>query len=79
MVNEALLTKLGWRIVSGDRTPWCSALRAKYLRSYTFLDVLRVSGSSGVWNRILASRDIVRRGTRWRIGSNSNLSFWFDT
>jgi len=28
MVNEALLTKLGWRIVSGDRTPWCSALRA---------------------------------------------------
>lgn len=78
LVNLSLLAKLGWRVASGDNPLWCAALKSKYLRNASFWDVPQRQNSSGVWNSILASRDIVRRGTRWRIGSNSLLNFWTD-
>jgi len=74
----AALAKLGWKVLHSDSSPWCQALHAKYLRVHNFWNVNKVSTSSGVWSSILATRPLLAKGVRWRIGTNSSLSFWED-
>lgn len=76
--NYALLAKLGWRVLKKDGSPWCVALRAKYLRRHDLWNAKKPSNASGVWSSILASRSLLRKGVRWRIGQGSAVSFWDD-
>lgn len=76
--NAALIAKLGWRVLNKDAVPWSRALRAKYLSSSDFWTADMKRSNSALWNNILKSREVIRKGIRWKIGFNSSLDFWND-
>ena len=59
--NKALLTKLGWKIITDDSAFWVKAIRAKYYSVESFWDVAYKSGDSYVWKGILHSRPILQK------------------
>lgn len=67
--NNALLAKLGWKILTNQNLLWIQALRAKYLRHGTFLETPSNPTSSSIWKGILKNREVVEKGACWAISS----------
>ncbi|GLT52280.1 hypothetical protein SLA2020_256280 [Shorea laevis] len=76
--NQALITKLGWQLVSDPNKPWCRALLAKYLHSGSLLTCPLVQAASVTWKSILRCRSLLQLGLRWRIGDGHQVKFWED-
>ncbi len=70
----ALLAKLCWRFKTNHVDGWAKALRKKYLGP----PQLRKCNFSRTWKALKKGEDICDKGSRWVIGSNSLLSFWYD-
>ncbi|KAF3437209.1 hypothetical protein FNV43_RR19962 [Rhamnella rubrinervis] len=54
--NTALLSKLGWKIASGEESLWSELLKARYLRHDDFFKCEAKSGDSWVWKGILSTK-----------------------
>jgi hypothetical protein len=75
-VNLALISKLGWKLLTGSESPWASQLSGKYLQSGSFFSPSSLSSSSWLWKGILKSKPIISLGACHRIHSFSALSVW---
>ncbi|XP_059450878.1 uncharacterized protein LOC132181647 [Corylus avellana] len=75
-VNLALISKLGWKLLTGSDSLWVSQLSGKYLQSESFLSPSSLSSSSWLWKGILKSKPIISQGACHRIHSLSSLSVW---
>jgi hypothetical protein len=73
-----LLTKQGWRIFQHPETLLHRVLKCKYFPHGSFLEAPIPVHSSYTWRSIAQSRDIIRRGSRWRIGNGGNVKIWQD-
>uniref|UniRef100_A0A2N9FZ97 Reverse transcriptase zinc-binding domain-containing protein n=1 Tax=Fagus sylvatica TaxID=28930 RepID=A0A2N9FZ97_FAGSY len=77
--NQALLAKQGWRILTSPDTLLHKVLKCKYFPNCSFMEATIPSHSSYMWRRSIAqSRDITRRGSRWRIGDGTRVKIWQD-
>ncbi|GKV52575.1 hypothetical protein SLEP1_g59152 [Rubroshorea leprosula] len=76
--NRALVSKLGWKMITNDESLWCKALRAKYLKNKSLFNVQPPPSSSATWRSILSCRDVLKMGLRWRVGTGDNINFWND-
>ncbi|GLT31849.1 hypothetical protein SLA2020_065570 [Shorea laevis] len=76
--NRALITKLGWHMLSGSNKPWCQAFTHKYLHSDSFLSCNSTLSSSTTWRSILKCRDVLHLGIRWRVNSGVQIQLWHD-
>ena len=63
MLNDALLAKIGWRILSKPQSLVARVLLGKYVRDSTFMDCPVASSASHGWKSILAGREILRLGS----------------
>ena len=70
----ALAAKLCWRFKTSHYEPWAEVLRHKYLANSR----VRKHGHSRTWAAIVKGEVVCNKGSRWVIGTNSVLSFWFD-
>lgn len=61
-VNQALIAKLAWSILTQPNKVWVQLLQSKYLRRSHFLGVDKTPNSSWVWKGILQVRDIIQEG-----------------
>lgn len=77
-VNQALLAKLGWKILSSTQSPWVQAIRAKYLKQHSFWDVSPSPTSLWLWKSLLRSRPILKKGVCHLIRNDSNTNIWSD-
>ena len=77
--NLSLLAKLNWRFHSEKDSLWSKVLRSKYCNRQR-LDARNPAKLpySRLWSAMKKGEDIFRKGTRWIVGRNSELSFWFD-
>lgn len=75
--NTAMLTKLGWRLLSNDQAMWCKALRQKYMKDGNFWTKTTKGDFSHTWRSILKCREALRGGIHWSIGDGTQTSFWF--
>ena len=76
--NLALLAKQAWRILTNPRSLAACILKAKY---FPYCDVLNASlGSkpSYTWWSIYNSLEVLKRGTRWRVGNGRRIHIWDD-
>ena len=76
--NLALLAKQAWRILSNPSTLVGCILKAKY---FPFSDILHAElGSipSFTWRSIFNSLEVLRCGTRWRVGNGRLIHIWED-
>ena len=68
--NLSLLAKLNWRYKMEKDKDWVRVLSNKYRnlnmsRSYEWMGMKRGNG-------------ILEQGTKWKVGSNNKLNFWYD-
>ena len=77
--NITLLAKLNWRFHMKGEALWARVLENKYCSQ------LRVRSRnqdklpcSRIWTGMKKGKNVFKLGTRWILGRNSQLRFWFD-
>jgi hypothetical protein len=75
-INLALITKLGWQLLSNPDSFWVQQLRAKYLAYGTFLSSPESSNASWLWKGILQCKSTLASGACLQVSLNSNFSIW---
>ena len=76
--NLAMLAKQGWCLLSNPTSLVARIYKAKY---YPYGDVLGVKlGSNPSYARrsIFSSLEVIRRGSRWRVGNGKLIHIWED-
>ncbi|GLU11146.1 hypothetical protein SLE2022_279100 [Rubroshorea leprosula] len=76
--NQAMITKLGWQLISTPNKPWCKALLVKYLKNGPLMHCSIIQTASATWKSILKCRSILQLGLRWRVGDRQQIKFWQD-
>lgn len=77
-MNQALLMKVGWGLISKKDSLWARVLRNKYgCREDVISRVTRRIQNSNLWSGICIVWKRVE-GTSWRLGNESSISFWND-
>ncbi|KAG7585508.1 Ribonuclease H domain [Arabidopsis thaliana x Arabidopsis arenosa] len=80
-MNKTLLAKVGWRLLSDDKSLWARVVRSKYkvgdVHDYTW--VVPKGSWSSTWRSVgVGLRDVVARGLRWVPGDGRLIRFWSD-
>lgn len=65
--NPPMLAKQVWRLIHNTRLLFYRVYKARYFPNFFFLDTELGSNPSFVWRSLLASRDIIHAGSRWKI------------
>ena len=76
--NNALLSKLGWMIISKKDSEWIKLLKTKYLRGKSFLKTSHSSSDSWLWKGILGARNTLQKGVCYLVGSGVSIKIWED-
>ncbi len=67
--NQAMLAKMGWRLIQNERSLVYSVLKAKYFKEGTFMQAIVKPGALYTWRSIAGARGVLKEGLRWRIGN----------
>lgn len=76
--NKALLSKLGWRLMTKEKTLWTEIMEAKYMKNDTFLTSTSKHSNSPTWKAILSSREIIEEGMGKIVQNGQSTMFWLD-
>ncbi|KAL5562410.1 hypothetical protein UlMin_032157 [Ulmus minor] len=76
--NQALLAKQGWRLIRNPDSLVGKVLKACYFPNGDFLNARKGKHSSLVWRSLVWGRDIIEKGSRWRVGSRKNIDIFKD-
>lgn len=76
--NDALLAKIGWRLIKEPQSLLARVLMGKYARNCSFLDCPSPETASHGWRSVLAGRDILRKGLSWAVGNGDTIRLWDD-
>ncbi|XP_013632565.1 uncharacterized mitochondrial protein AtMg00310-like [Brassica napus] len=76
--NDALLAKVGWRIIQQPTSLIAQVLLGKYAKNSTFMECSASSSMSHGWRSILAGRDTLKKGLGWIVGSGDKIWVWKD-
>lgn len=76
--NIAMLGKLGWRIQKNTTSLLSCILKAKYSPSCEFFEAPIRHNPSYTWRGIHEVRDLVRRGSKWKVGTRDWVRMWLD-
>src|ERR1044072_7151751 len=74
-INLSLLGKLIWSLLHHHDKLWVQVLRHKYLQNDNILHTSTTQGASFIWKSIIKSRDALKDGFVFSIGSGQT-SFW---
>ncbi|XP_073046080.1 uncharacterized protein [Primulina eburnea] len=78
-LNQALLTKLGWRLMEEKESLWTLVLKGKYTRNSTDSRSFKSrQGSSKVWQGISKIMQYVEKGTKQVARNGTSTYFWTD-
>ena len=67
--NLALLAKQAWRILTNPCSLAARILKAKYFPYEDILNASLGSSTSLTWRSIFQSLEVIKSGTRWRVGN----------
>ena len=67
--NLAMLAKQGWRILTNPNSLMARVYKAKYFPHVDVLNSKKGSNPSYAWRSIHNSLEVIRKGTRWRVGN----------
>lgn len=71
--NLALLGKQAWRLLNNEESLVTKIFKARYFSKCSFLDAELGSNPSFIWRSIWATQNLIRNGSRWRIGSGGKI------
>ena len=70
--NEAMLAKQVWRLIHDRESLFYRVFMVKYFPNCSIFEAKSTSESSA-WKSILWSRNLIRRGVRWRVGDGETI------
>lgn len=76
--NDALLAKIGWRLIKHPWSLLAQVLLGKYCRDQSFMECSIPAAPSHGWRSILAGREILRKGLSWVVGDGESIRVWGD-
>ena len=76
--NLALLAKQGWRLQTCTNSLFHYVFLAKYFPHGDFLFASLGTKLSYAWRSIFSAQQIVKKGSRWRIGNGEKVRVWGD-
>ena len=76
--NLALLAKQGWLILSNPNSLLAKVYKAKYFPYDDILNAKLGSNPSYAWRSIFNSLEVIRKGTRWKVGNGKRIHIWED-
>ncbi|KAL5555894.1 hypothetical protein UlMin_038130 [Ulmus minor] len=76
--NQALLAKQGWRLIRNPDSLVGKVLKACYFPNGDFLNARKGKHASLVWRSLMWGREIIEKGSRWRVGSGKNIDIFKD-
>lgn len=71
-----MLGKYAWRIQKDPSSLCARILKAKYFPATNFFSSALGHKTSYTWCSIHVARDLVRRGTGWKIGGGETVRLW---
>ncbi|KAK3230440.1 hypothetical protein Dsin_002321 [Dipteronia sinensis] len=72
--NQVMLAKKCWRLVKNPDSLSTRVLRACYFQSSDFMTSASSSKGSFVWQSLCWGRELLEKGTQWRIGRGAAVS-----
>ncbi|CAL1375269.1 unnamed protein product [Linum trigynum] len=72
--NQALLAKIGWRILEDPSSLLARVYKGKYFPTGSFLSATARSRPSWGWQSVLYGRQLLLRGLRWQVGNGRSVS-----
>lgn len=76
--NFAMLAKQGWRLLSNPHSLIAWIYRAKYFPHGDVLNSKLGCCPSYAWHSIFRALEVMRKGTRWRVGNGRLIHIWED-
>ncbi|XP_056856111.1 uncharacterized mitochondrial protein AtMg00310-like [Raphanus sativus] len=67
--NDALLEKIGWRLLKDPTSLVARVLLGKYAWNSSFMDCKSPAVASHGWRSILVGRELLRKGLGWIVGN----------
>lgn len=71
--NQVLLAKQGWRLLQNPESLVAKVIKARYYKNTDFLNAKVGLSPSFIWRSILWGRQVLQKGTRWRIGNGEKI------
>lgn len=71
--NLTILAKQAWRLVQDNRSLFYRVYKALYFPNCTFMEVELGNNPSFIWRSLLASREIIKEGARWKVGNGRSI------
>ncbi|CAL1354917.1 unnamed protein product [Linum trigynum] len=72
--NQALLAKIGWRILTEPDSLLAQVYKGKYFPNSSFRSATARSRPSWGWQGVLYGRQLLEKGLRWQIGNGQAAS-----
>ena len=72
-INKAFQGKLAWKVMTAEDNIWVRIMRAKYLKTHTFLACPPKATDSPVWKSSLKSRKLIRQGIVWKVATGETI------
>ena len=76
--NLTMLAKQGWRLLSNPHSLVARIYKAKYFPHGDVLNSQLGSNPSYAWRSIFNGLEVIKRGTRWRVGNGKVIHIWED-
>lgn len=77
--NIALLAKLNWRLATEPNSLWAKVLIQKYRTPRRISNPrMPFRTCSIMWSAIRKGELVFKKGSKWIVGRESNLSLWYD-
>lgn len=76
--NRALLANQFWRLMRRPDSLASQVLKARYFRHGNIMEARLGNNPSFVWRSLLWSKDIIERGSVWRVGDGKSIKLFED-
>lgn len=71
--NLAMLAKQAWRLIHNNQLLFYMVYKARYFSNYSFITAVLGSNPSFVWRSLLATWDVIREGSTWKVGEGRSI------
>ena len=76
--NDALLAKIGWRLLENPESLLGKTLFGKYCPENNILEASPPSVMSHGWRSVLVGRDLLLKKIGWAVGDGKSINIWRD-
>ena len=66
--NLAMVAKQAWRLIHNTHSLFYRVYKSRYFPRCSFMDAQIGSNPSYVWRSLLAARDVIKEGSKWKVG-----------